>query len=175
MRSMALFLAASLIGASALAAGYSEKKSGDLPDIGTAPATVRLKLGDNVISGKDGTKNGVTDRDYFTIKIPAGQQLSAIIVEPESLVGINASFIGIQKGKQVTVPPQGGSPEDLLGYALYGIDDEGTDILPTIGQGSGAKGFVPPLGPGNYSFWLQETASCDCRYRFTFKVTTPAE
>lgn len=171
MRSMVLFLAASLIGASALAAGYSEKKSGDLPNVGTAPAVVKLKLGNNVISGNDGTKNGVVDRDYFTVKIPAGQQLSAIIVEPETLVGINASFIGIQKGKQVTVSPTGGSPEGLLGYALYGTSDEGTDILPKIGQGSGAKGFVPPLGPGNYSFWLQETASCDCKYRFTFKVT----
>jgi hypothetical protein len=171
MRTMVLFLAASLFGASALAAGYSEKKSGDLPDSGTTPLLVKLKLGDNVISGKNGTKDGVTDRDYFKIKIPEGQQLSAIILEPETLVGINSSFIGIQKGKQVTVPPVGGTPDDLLGYTLYSTDDEGTDILPAIGQGDGAKGFVPPLGPGTYSFWVQETASCACRFRFTFKVT----
>lgn len=175
MRTMVLFLAASLIGASALAAGYSEKKSGDLSDSGATPDLVKLKLGNNVISGKNGTKDGVTDRDYFTIKIPLGQQLSAIILEPETLVGINASFIGIQKGKQVTVPPVGGTPDDLLGYTLYDIGDEGTDILPAIGQGNGAKGFVPPLGPGIYSFWVQETANCACRYRFTFQVTTPTE
>jgi hypothetical protein len=175
MRTMALILTASLFSASALAAGYSEKRSGDLSDSGTTPDPVKLKLGNNVISGKYGTKNGVTDRDYFTVKIPLGQQLSGIILEPETLVGINVSFIGIQKGKQVTVPPVGGTPDDLLGYTLYGTDDEGTDILPAIGQGDGAKGFVPPLGPGIYSFWVQETASCACRYRFTFQVTTPTE
>ncbi len=173
MRTMALILAASLFSAGALAAGYSEKKSGDLADSGLTPTVVKLKLGDNVVSGKYGTKNGDTDRDYFTVKIPVGQQLAAITLEPETLVGINVSFIGIQKGKQVTVPPVGGTPDDLLGYTLYGTDDEGTDILPAIGQGNGAKGFVPPLGPGTYSFWVQETATCNCQYRFTFRVTTP--
>ena len=72
------------------------------------------------------------------------------------------------------MPPVGGTPDDLLGYTLYDIGDEGTDILPAIGQGDGAKGFVPPLGAGTYSFWVQETATCDCQYRFTFQVTTPA-
>jgi len=175
MRTMVLVLAASLFSAGAMAAGYSEKKLGDLSNSGATPTIVKLKLGDNVISGKYGVKNGVTDRDYFTIKIPLGRQLSGITLEPETKVGINVSFIGIQKGKQVTVPPIGGSPEDLLGWAHYGTADEGTDILPAIGQGDGAKGFVPPLGPGNYSFWVQETATCDCQYRFTFHVTTPAD
>ncbi|MEK8030580.1 hypothetical protein AACH06_07050 [Ideonella sp. DXS29W] len=171
MRAMYFWLAASLFSTSAMAAGYSEKKSGDLSNSGATPTAVKLKLGNNVISGKYGTKSGTTDRDYFTIKIPAGQQLSAIILEPETQVGINVSFIGIQKGKQVTVPPVGGSPEDLLGYALYGTSDEGKDILPAIGQGSGSKGFVPPLGAGTYSFWVQETATCDCQYKFTFVMS----
>ena len=175
MRTMILVLAASLSSAGALAAGYSEKRSGDLSNSGATPTPVKVKLGDNVISGKYGVKNGVTDRDYFTIKVPTGLQLSAITLEPETKVGINVSFIGVQKGKAVTVPPVGGSPEDLLGWTHYGTDDEGTDILPAIGQGTGAKGFVPPLGPGNYSFWVQETATCDCQYRFTFHVTGTAD
>jgi len=175
MRTMALILTASLFSAGALAAGYSENKSGDLSNSGLTPTVVKLKLGNNAISGKYGVKSGAIDRDYFTIKIPVGQQLSAITLEPETQVGINVSFIGIQKGKQVTVSPVGGSPEGLLGWTHYGTDDEGTDILPAIGQGAGAKGFVPPLGPGSYSFWVQETATCDCQYRFTFHVTTPAQ
>lgn len=175
MRTMALILVASLFSAGALAAGYSEKKSGDLSNDGLTPTVVKLKLGENVISGNYGTKNGVTDRDYFTVKIPVGQQLAAIILEPETVVGLNVSFIGVQKGKQVTVPPVGGSPEDLLGWTHYGTDDEGTDILPAMGTGAGAKGFVPPLPAGTYSFWVQELASCACKYRFTFRVNTPAD
>ena len=175
MRTTILILAASLFSAGAMAAGYSEKRSGDLSNSGLAPTPVKLKLGSNVISGKYGVKDGVTDRDYFTVKVPLGQQLSAIRLEPETQVGINVSFIGVQKGKQVTVAPVGGSPEDLLGWTHYGTADEGTDILPAIGQGAGAKGFVPPLGPGTYSFWVQETATCNCQYRFTFQVTTPAD
>jgi hypothetical protein len=158
----------------ALAAGYDEKKSGDLSDDGFTPNVVKLKPGNNVIAGKYGAKNGVVDRDYFTIKIPAGQQLSAIILEPETKVGINVSFIGVQSGSQFTEPPVGADPGNLLGWTHYGTDDEGTDILPAIGQGGGAQGFTPPLGAGNYSFWVQETATCKCQYRFTFVVDAVA-
>jgi len=38
-------------------------------------------------------------------------------------------------------------------------------------MGAGAQGCTPPLGPGNYSFWVQETSACDCHYRFIFNVT----
>lgn len=176
MRTTMMTLAClALCSTGALAAGYSEKKSGDLSDDGLTPTTVKLKLGDNVVSGKYGAKNGVTDRDYFTVKVAAGQQLASVILEPETKVGFNVSFIGVQSGSQVTVPPVGGSPEDLLGWTHYGTDQEGTDILPAIGEGDGAQGFVPPLGPGTYSFWVQETGTCKCQYRFTFVVNTPAK
>lgn len=175
MRTMISLACLALFSAGALAAGYSEKKLGDLSDDGLTPTAVKLKLGDNVISGKYGAKNGVVDRDYFTVKIADGQQLAAVILEPETEVGLNVSFIGVQAGKKVTVAPVGGSPEDLLGWTHYGTDQEGTDILPAIGEGDGAQGFVPPLGPGTYSFWVQETGTCKCQYKFTFLVTTPAK
>lgn len=174
MRTMISLACLALFSTGALAAGYSEKKLGDLSDDGLAPTAVKLRLGDNVISGKYGARNGVVDRDYFTVKIADGQQLAAVILEPETEVGLNVSFIGVQAGKKVTVPPVGGSPEDLLGWTHYGTDQEGTDILPAIGEGDGAQGFVPPLGPGTYSFWVQETGACKCQYRFTFVVNTPA-
>jgi hypothetical protein len=159
---------------STLAAGYSEKKKGDLSDNGLNPTTVKLTLGNNFISGKYGAKDGVIERDYFTIKIAPGQQLAGVWLEPETNVAFNVSFIGVQAGSQVTVPPTGGSPEDLLGWTHYSEDDIGTDILPAMGEGNGAQGFVPPLGPGTYSFWVQETGACKCQYKFKFVVNTPA-
>jgi hypothetical protein len=174
MRLLMTVLGASLLSASALAAGYSEKKLGDLSDDGLAPTAVKLKSGPNVIAGKYGTANGVTDRDYFTVKIMDGQTLDSIILEPETLIGGDVSFIGVQAGKKVTVPPVGGTAEDLLGWTHYGTSDEGTDILPAMGEGFGAIGFTPPLGAGTYSFWVQETGVCSCKYRFTFNVGSPA-
>ena len=174
MRLLIIILGASLFSASALAGGYTEKKLGDLSNDGLAPTAVKLKPGPNVIAGKYGSANGVTDRDYFTVKIPAGQTLDSIILEPETVVGANLSFIGVQAGKKVTVPPIGGTPNDLLGYTHYGTADEGTDILPAMGSGFGAIGFTPPLGAGTYTFWVQELAACQCQYRFTFNVGSPA-
>lgn len=174
MRMVISLACLALFSAGASAAGYSEKKSGDLSDDGLAPTAVKLKLGDNRISGDYGAANGVVDRDYFTFKIAEGQQLAALWVEPGTTVGLSVSFIGVQKGKQVTVPPTGGSAKGLLGWTLYGEGDIGTDILPAIGQGADAKGFEPPLGPGTYSFWVQETGTCECSYKFRFVVTAPA-
>lgn len=73
------------------------------------------------------------------------------MLEPETEVGGNLSFIGVQVGKKVTVPPVGGTPEDLLGWAHCGTADEGTDQLPAICTGTGAQGCTPPLGPAIYS------------------------
>jgi len=179
MRIVLTLLGAALLSTSALAAGYNERRLGDLSDDGLAPTLVKLNLGNNVIAGKYGAKNTpdgkVTDRDYFKIKILEGQQLSAIVLEPETDIGGNVSFIGVQRGKQVTVPPVGGSAEDLLGWAHYATSDVGTNLLPEICNGAGAQGCTPPLGPGIYSFWVQELAVCKCRFRFTFTVTAAAQ
>ena len=146
----------------ALAAGYREKDSGDLSDDRGAPTAVELGLGANVIAGHFGAKakpNGnVTDRDYFTVRIPSGQQLSAVTLGSATVVGSSAAFIGVQTGKKVTVVPDGGSYAGLLGWTDFSAGDAGTDLLPKIGTGSGAQGFVPPLGAGTYSFWVQEAS-----------------
>jgi hypothetical protein len=174
MRFVLTLLGAALLSTSAMAAGYKESKSGDLSNDGLNPTKVKLVLGDNTIDGDYGNNGGI-DRDYFWVKIPDGQQLSAIVLDPATQVGGNKSFIGVQKGKQVTVDPNGGSPEGLLGWTHYETADEGTDILPAICVGAGAKGCTPPLKAGTYAFWVQETGICQCHYRFIFTLTSVAE
>ncbi len=45
----------------------------------------------------------------------------------------------------------------MLGWVLFYPGMIGTDLLPTMGQaGNGATGFSPPLGPGAYSFRVQD-------------------
>ena len=175
MRFVLTLLGAAVLSTSAMAAGYKESRSGDLSNDGLLPTKVKLVLGNNIIDGDYGKTGTTVDRDYFVIKIADGQQLSAIVLDPKTVIGGNVSFIGVQKGRKVTVDPLGGSAEGLLGWTHYGTSDEGTDLLPAICEGAGAKGCTPPLGPGSYAFWVQETGLCACHYRYIFKVTAVAE
>jgi hypothetical protein len=175
MRTLLTLLGAALLSTGASAAGYVENRLGDLSDDGLAPTFVRLRLGPNTIDGNFGKAGTEVDRDYFTIKIAVGQKLKSIVLDPKTVIGGDTSFIGMQKGNQVTAPPVNSSPEDLLGWTHFGTSSEGTDILPAICQGAGAKGCTPPLGPGKYSFWVQELATCACHYRFIFTVVSAAE
>jgi hypothetical protein len=175
MKIVLTLLGAAVLSTSALAAGYKEANQGDLSDDGLNPTIVKLKVGGNVIDGDYGVGADGIDRDYFTVKIAAGQQLASIVLDPKTKIGGRVSFIGVQKGKQVTVDPNGGSAAGLLGWDHYATADEGKDILPRICNGAGAEGCTPPLGPGSYSFWVQETGHCDCHYRFIFNLTSTGE
>jgi hypothetical protein len=101
--------------------------------------------------------------------------LSAIVLGTATDVGGAVSFISLQAGKIMTVPPDTMSPAKLLGWAHFGTSDEGTDILPAIAAGQGAIGFTPPLGAGTYTFWLQELSVCTCAYQFNFRISPAAQ
>ena len=59
----------------------------------------------------------------------------------------------------------------MLGYALVGIPDAGTDILQLMGEGAGSQGFTGPLGAGSYSIWAQETSIAIDVWDLNFVVT----
>ena len=50
-----------------------------------------------------------------------------------------------------------------------------TDILPSIGTGFMATGFVGALQAGSYAFWIQETATGSAVYNFDFRVSAVPE
>lgn len=175
MRTILTLASVALISTSAMAGGYNEGKSGDMSNDGTKPTKVKMKTGDNVIDGTEGRSGSGLDRDYFTFKVPKGQVLQSIIVDPKTEVGGEDSFIGVQKGKKVTVDPNGGDPSGLLGWDHYGDSDRGTDILPKICAGAGAQGCTPPLKAGSYSFWLQELDMGSFHYRFHFNLAAAAD
>ncbi len=136
---------------------YVESIHGDLSDNRLAPTALTLAEGANDIAGTNGPSGvpDVPDLDYVAITVPAGLQISALIVV-DSDVGGAVSFIGLQQGPVVTVPYDNPSPAPLLGWAHYGTADEGQDILPAIADGPGAIGFVPPLPSGTYTLWIME-------------------
>lgn len=164
---------ASLLGAAASvqAAGYNEAVQGDLSTVPSSPSHISLTLGGNEIRGTTGraVAGGAVDRDFFEFTIPAGQQLASITpLRGTTSAGAGSlSFIGVVSGGSFGAAAPT-SASGLLGYHHYGPVEIGTDILDDIGAGAGAIGFKAPLGPGQYAFWIQETAVASVSYAFSF-------
>jgi len=145
-------------------ANYNESANGDLSGNFQSPTSIALvPNGSTTISGTiQGAGNGVSvDLDYFTVTVPAGQLLAALNVLPGTVgAGAIGSFIAIYSGS-TAVNPVGAASTDALGYYLYRAADIGTDILDNMAtfnfNGTNPSiGFVPPLFPGAYTFWIQE-------------------
>jgi hypothetical protein len=147
---------------------WNEASDGDITGDRFAPLFLGAGLGSNTITGTVVTG----DIDYFTFVVPAGAELVAL-----NLLNYNSldelAFVAVQQGNVFTVDAANPTPVGLLGYTLYGEFFEGLNILPDIGQGSGATGFTGPLPAGQYVFWNQQTGIEITDYTFEF-VIVPA-
>ena len=181
-KSFRTFLQVSVIGAAAAAslaasspasaaATYSENIMGDLSNSGLTPTAINLAFGNNLLEGNTGRVDGAIDRDYFTFTLAAGQALDAIEILANTTT-LGFSFIGVQSGNQLTVDPGAADATGLLGWYHYSGADVGTDVLDNMGvSAAGSTGFSGPLGPGTYSFWIQEASPGPrVRYRINFVV-----
>jgi hypothetical protein len=146
---------------------YSESVNGDLSNDGLSPTAIALGLGFNDIVGTTGRDQaGVSDRDYFTVSVPSNLKVTQLI-ELAGTQTLALGFLAVQSGTQVTLPVNTATAAGLLGWIHYGPAATDINILPTIGiPANGSTGFVPPLGPGNYAFWLQDTATGSFNYGF---------
>ena len=178
-------LSASVFGLAGGARGdviaWDEAANGPFSSNGLAPTPVTFVTGTgNEVLGVDGraVAGGTVDRDYFTFTVPTGSALAAIIVLPGTQSaspptgGSDISFIAIEAGNQITLPVTATDATGLLGWRHFSPADIGQDILPAMGTSDmGATGFIPPLGAGTYSVWIQETGVCGsdlCHYGFDF-------
>jgi hypothetical protein len=165
-----------LTSAGAVSIAWNEAVNGEFSHNGLSPTPVSFVLGANDIFGTDGRSvaGGPVNPDYFTFTVPPGEALAAIRVLPgtTSAGPLNDSFIGLQAGKQVTVPTTATTAAGLLGWFHFGPEDIDADILPEMAvSGLGSSGFNVPLGPGDYAVWVQETGVCSpalCNYALEF-------
>ncbi|MBX3324069.1 MAG: hypothetical protein KF757_13895 [Phycisphaeraceae bacterium] len=154
---------------------WDESIKGSFSSDGFAPTQLGVfSLGANRVLGTLDVMPDITP-DYFSFEIAAGQQLAAIILERYAPASgeQQQSFIALQAGPQVTsefdtsvflgATLVGGLPESLEGEDI--LDDLATPLF-------GGQGFLPPLGPGIYSIWFQETAEA-VGYTLAF-VVVPA-
>ena len=147
---------------------HDEATDADLPGFGLNALDLgTINAGTWLVSA---SQRGV-DRDYFTVRVPAGHELVDLRVT--SYVGNDpTAFIGMQAGTQFTEPPNGADTGEILGYTHYGPGrgNVNQNLLPAMGNAFGAQGFAPPLGPGDYVFWLNQTGQLStATFRFTIE------
>lgn len=131
---------------------WDEATDGDLSSVALDPTPLLVADGENKVLGSVGNAGSGVDRDYFSFVVPTGYLLSSITLLDASVSG-SSSFIALQAGPQVTVTPSGAGIEALLGYAHYGNDLVGQNLLEHILL----AGHTAPLAAGTYSIWVQET------------------
>jgi hypothetical protein len=153
--------------ASEARADYSEAVNGNFSSNNLAPTVVAVSPGRNHISGTAG--NG--DFDYFQITVPAGSQLTSIFLDGYSTTETgDLGFFGLAAG--TTISNSQSTAAGLLGWVHIGATLVGTDLLPGMGTaGFGSSGFTPPLGPGNYSFRVQDDDPVTMQYQFDIVLT----
>jgi hypothetical protein len=153
-----------------LGANHDESVDGDLSGDRLAPTSIDLDLGSNVITAT----SVAGDREYYVVTVENGTRLAAVVlvsyVSPDPI-----SFIAVQNGTTFTQPPTGTDVSQLLGWTHFGPGHVGTTILDDIGTGAGAMGFVPPLGPGDYTFWSQQTGPNATTYALDFQVVAGSQ
>jgi hypothetical protein len=154
---------------------WNEALNGDFSNSGLTPTFVTLGPGSNNIFGVTGNPGSGalgsgTDRDYLTITVPVGLQLTSLSVLPGTVAG-GLSFLGLQSGNKVTLPTNAASAAGLLGWTHYSTADAGSDVFARMGiAANGSSGFTAPLGAGDYSFWIQDFNAGAFNYGFQFVV-----
>lgn len=134
-----------------------------------APSALAFGLGENVVQGQ--VDNPRNTRDIFTFAVPEGAQLTGVFLAEWS-AGIDQGYVFIDDG-DTTVVASAETAGDFLGGAhvsssLYAPGDNLLDFLAIALQGG--VGFDAPLGPGQYSFTMQQTGPVPSRYALKFVV-----
>ncbi|MGD1859643.1 MAG: malectin domain-containing carbohydrate-binding protein [Leptolyngbyaceae cyanobacterium] len=144
----------------------------EIADTGDAPSgPVTLAEGSNVMSatqeGEGDGANGVRDRDYFTVEIPDGFQLTGVVLNGYDNTNQAApdGFLAFQQGDEVPVDPTtGANVNELQGAIIYGAGNVGTDLLDSMRGGfndpqtnTTLPAFDQPL-TGTWTFWLNQGA-----------------
>lgn len=126
---------------------YDETANEDLSDNNLSPTSIGLDVGQNLSLGSTVHEPSL-DRDFFTVTVGAGHTLNAVLLSGYTNTD-DLSFIGYKAGGQFTALDLSG----VDGWGLIGGP-------PGVSVGGDALSFLAggPVGPGSYSFWLQETS-----------------
>lgn len=140
--------------------------SGELSGDGATPTPIFFSEGHNLVEGTMGF-DGVNpmDADVWTFTIAAGYYLTGINLLSYSdngagkPVGSINSFMAIDDATSINMSdPSNHLSNGLWNEQLDGFGATYTDLMAILDAGPqfGGDGFNGPLGPGDYTFWVQE-------------------
>jgi hypothetical protein len=153
---------------------WTDGVNGDLSNDRLNPTDLLLAFGSNTVTAS--TTTGGSDREYFTVNVPVGLQLSGVVLtQYTSSNGI--SFVAFQNGTTLNQDPTAADPTQLTGYTHFGSgtpNSVGVNFLPSMNLGLDGfgtpAGFTLPLSSGDYTFWSQQTSVTPTTYTFDFQV-----
>lgn len=164
-----------------LAHAYDEAVSGDLSTIPETPTPLAFVAGTNVLKGRVTTSGTPSDtRDCITFTIPAGLALVSlrqISWVDQNGLGANTGYHSLNNGATSQIPT-GANANQFLGGEHVFPGGTGTDVLPGMADGfagltPSGTGFSLPLGPGTYSYIIQQTSSHIGNYEMHFLLAAP--
>jgi hypothetical protein len=165
-------LVGGLVSTASAATAWDESVDGDLSTDPSTPTPVSLGLGSNLISGSITGPDDI--RDYLTFTIPAGLVLAELkqleyVTLPGGEPG-NRGFHAIIAGNTSFVPDATNIGNFLGGNHVDPLP-VGTDMLPPPAAATlGGTGFTTPLGPGTYTYHIQQTTAVLTGYALDFEL-----
>jgi hypothetical protein len=161
---------------------WNEASNGDLSNNQAAPNAFTLPFGASTITGTV-TGGGVDPQDWVALTVPPGGALTSLVLSSYSSTDVQG-FTGFQTGSSFVGSVN--TPSNYTGYTHYGtganngsgpVNLVGQNLLPIMAdptQDPGAIGFAPPLGPGTYTFLIQQLGAAT-NYQFTYTVSAVPE
>jgi hypothetical protein len=181
-------ICALLAAAPAKAIIFDEAVSGDLSNNKAAPTALTLTAGSNSVIGTvNGFPPGGTDpQDWVSFTIPTGFVMTSYVnakydsTDPQGFTGFQfgssfsgdefmaGSYAGYAHFGTAATNPDGTPPASTVGV----------NLLPLMADPSfapGTTGFTPPLGPGTYTFLIQQGNPVTTSYQFDMTVRSVPE
>ncbi len=138
---------------------WDESMDGDLSSDPSAPTSISFEVGTNTIIGS--VQSPSDTRDYITFTIPSGQEFTELLLQQYEDLGVggpgNRGYLAINEGDTSFIP--GGATANLFLAGIH-LDPapEGPELLPILeSHPINGSGLSVPVGPGTYSFVVQQT------------------
>ena len=154
---------------------FSEPVDGELSGNNLSPTDLLIfGVGNNTVGGTVDNATGATPNvDVFTFDIAAGTQLDTFSLNIFNSAD-NLAFVGIDDSNAFPFnatqlgAPGGPDQTQFIGGLLFGALG---DITGPISNGGIGTGFSAPLGPGEYSVYVQQIGGTTVEYEFGFSVS----
>jgi len=169
---------------------WNQSTNGPLSENPASPTLFTCTGGANSVVatvGGAGTGESGADQNWVNMTVPPGLELSQVVLASYSSTD-QQGFIGVQADASFAGGENAvNTASSYLGYTHYGtgatngslpptnlVGDDLLSLMANPALAAGATGFTPPLGPGSYTFLIQQIGATT-NYQFDFDVTSVPE